>query len=178
MKLLTIAAASACLCLSISSISLYAQSTKGKSSKMPVQSPPFTALYSSKFEIGDPALSMQVLNAWKMYDDNTFDQGPLDFIADTVHAEMGGGMVVNGKDSFVSAIKSYRSSLPSAKSTVIAYASLKSTDKNETVVAIWGSEADGQSDGSTKTVDLHEVWVFNAARKLVFFKQFIGHSSM
>ena len=175
MKLLTIAAVSACLCLSIS---LHAQSSKPKSSKMPAQAPPYTALYSSKFEIGDPALAMQVLNAWKIYDDNTFDQSSLDFIADTVHAEMEGGVNIKGKDSFVNAIKSYRGSLSSAKSTVIAYVSLKSTDKNETVVAIWGSEADGKSDGSTKIVDLHEVWVFSAARKVVFFKQFISSPTM
>lgn len=148
---------------------------KAKSDKSSM-SMPYTASYSSNFQMGDPKFSAIVLNAWKSYDDNTFDQSVNDLFADTIHAYLGDGTVVVGKDSFVNAIKGYRGSFTSAKSEVVAYMAVKSVDKKDNIVFVWGSETDTKTDGTTQKFDLHEVWAFNKDGKVDFFKQFMVQS--
>lgn len=161
------------------SITTHAQSAKGKS-KSAMQTSmsensdmPYTAMYSSKFQMGNPKFSHMVLNAWKAYDDNMFDNMG-DLIADTVTAIMPDGSVIKGKDAFLNGIKSYRGGFSSAKSTVDAWVPLKSVDKGDDIVFIWGGETDTKTDGTTQKVDLHEIWAFNKDGKLFFFRQFSG----
>ncbi len=125
--------------------------------------------------MGNPKYSAIVLNAWKAYDDNTLDSSN-DFIADTLSATLADGTVLKGKDSFISAIKSFRSGFASAKSEVVAYMSVKSIDKGDDIVFIWGTETDTRSDGGTQKTDLQEVWAFNKDGKVSFFKQFMAQA--
>ena len=132
---------------------------------------PYTAMYSSKFQMGNAKYSQMVLNAWKAYDDNQLDN-MADMISDTVTAIMPDGSVMKGKDNLLNGIKAYRGGFTAAKSSVDAWVPIKSTDKGDDLVCIWGNETDTKSDGTIQKVDLHEVWAFNKDGKLIYFRQF------
>src|SRR4051812_40167736 len=74
---------------------------------------PYTAMYSSKFAIGDPKYSAIVLNAWKAYDDNMLDKMDGSVMSDTLSATLPDGTEFKGKENFMSALKTYRGSFTS-----------------------------------------------------------------
>jgi len=55
------------------------------------------------------------------------------------------------------------------KSTVTAILPVKSTDKNEHWVSIWGSEISTDKKGKIDSVSLQESWRFNKDGKIKFF---------
>lgn len=136
---------------------------------------PYVAAYSHKFEMSDPARARKVLELWKDYDNNAFDLHK-SYFADTVSMYMADGRVIKGVDSLMTKMKAYRSSLTSAKSTVDVWMSLRSIDKNENWVAVWGTEEDIAKDGKKSVVHLHEVWRFNKAGKVDMMMQFAAAS--
>ena len=131
----------------------------------------YTATYSSKFELGDPAKSRIVLEMWKDFDDNTFERNA-DMLADTAMIYLSDGTVLKGKDKMMSDVKMYRSSMSEAKSDVHAYMSFRSIDKNHDWVAIWGTENGTMKDGTKKSTNLHEVWQFNKDGKVALIRQY------
>ncbi len=131
---------------------------------------PYKANYSSDFSMGNPQNSKIVLDLWKDWDDNAFDRH--DYMADTVVMFFPDGSMVKGKDSAMAGAKRYRGSMSSATGTIDAWMPLKSNDKNENWVAIWGTETDTFNDGKTQKRDLHEIWRINKNGKVDFMKQF------
>jgi hypothetical protein len=131
---------------------------------------PYTANYSSNFVMGNPAHARMVLNAWKDWDNNTLDSH--DFVADTVVFYTPDGQMMKGKDATMMGLKKYRGGLTSSKSTVSAWMPLRSTDRNENWVAIWGTETDTYPDGKVDTKDIHEIWRINRDGKVDFIKQY------
>ncbi|GAC1705485.1 MAG: hypothetical protein NVS9B7_11170 [Flavisolibacter sp.] len=117
-----------------------------------------------------------VLDAWKAYDENTFDNLNLDFISDTLRATMSDGTVIKGKEKFMTAIKQFRGSISSAKTEVAAWIPVKS-DKQDDLVLIWGTETDTKNNGTISKSDVHEIWGFNKDGKLNFFKQYMAQSA-
>ena len=132
---------------------------------------PYVAGYSSQFEMADPAKARKVLELWKDYDDNAFDRHKT-YFADTVAMYMADGMAIKGLDSLMNKMKAYRGGFASAKSSVDVWMSLRSIDKNENWVAIWGSEEDTGKDGKKTMVHLQEVWRFNKDGKIDLMMQF------
>lgn len=131
---------------------------------------PYTANYSSNFAIGDPAHAKMVLELWKDFDDNTFDKH--DYMADTIVMMFADGYVISGKDSVMAGAKSYRSSLASVNSSIEAWVPLRSKDKNENWVAIWGTSVETGADGKVNKMDVQEIWRINEDGKIDFMKQF------
>lgn len=131
---------------------------------------PYTANYSSDFKIGNPANSKLVLDLWKDFDNNTFD-GPNHF-ADTVVMFFPDGSMLKGKDSVIAGAKAYRGAMKSCVSTLDAWTPLKSINRNEDWVALWGTETDTYADGKTNKRDIHEIWRINKDGKVDFMKQF------
>lgn len=131
---------------------------------------PYKATYSSDFSMGNTANAKMVLELWKDWDDNAFDRH--DYMADTVVMFLSGGNVVHGKDSAMAGAKAFRGSLKSAVSTISAVIPLKSNDRHENWVAVWGSETDTYADGKVETRDLQEIWRINKDGKIDFMKQF------
>jgi hypothetical protein len=131
---------------------------------------PYKANYSSDFSMGNPQNSKIILNLWKDWDDNAFDRH--DYLADTIVMFFPDGSMVKGKDSALAGAKRYRGSMKSASSSVDAWMSLKSNDRNENWVAIWGTETDTWPDGKTEKRDIHEIWQINKDGKVNFMKQF------
>jgi hypothetical protein len=131
---------------------------------------PYTANYSSDFKIGNPADAKMILELWKDWDDNAFDRH--NYFADTVVMFFPDGSMVKGKDSCLAGAKRYRGSMSSATSSLDAWTPLKSVDRNENWVALWGTEMDTYPDGKTNKRDIHEIWRINKDGKVDFMKQF------
>lgn len=136
---------------------------------------PYTATYSSKFVMGNPAHGRMVLDLWKDWDDNAFDRH--DYMADTLTMYLPDGMVVKGKAANLEGAKKYRGGMTSAKSIIHAWIPLRSTDKNEDWVAIWGTEVDTWPDGKVETRELHEIWQINKDGKIAVMRQFTAKPS-
>jgi hypothetical protein len=131
---------------------------------------PYTATYSSKFAIGNPAHAKMILELWKDWDDNALERH--NYFADTVVMYFPDGGMAKGKDSCMAGAKRFRGSMTAAKSELQAWTPLKSVDRNEDWVAVWGTETDTYADGKTEKRDLHEIWRINKAGKVDFMKQF------
>ena len=143
---------------------------KMKVKNMDNMSYPYTADYSSNFVISNPANSKKILELWKDWDDNAFDRH--NYFADTVVMYLSDGMVIKGKDSTMAGAKRFRGSMSTATSNVHAWIPLKSVDRNEDWVAVWGTEVDTYPDGKTDSRDLHEIWRFNKDGKVDLMRQF------
>jgi hypothetical protein len=143
---------------------------KMKNTDMDNTTYPYKANYSSNFKIGNPAQAKMILELWKDWDDNAFDRH--DYMADTVVMFFPDGSMIKGKDSSLAGAMRYRGSMSSATSKLDAWIPLKSVDRNQNWVAVWGSETDTWPDGKTETREIHEIWRFNKDGKVDFMKQF------
>jgi len=135
----------------------------------------YSADYSSNFEMGNPAYSKMILEMWKDWDDNALDRH--DYMADSVTMFLPDGKVIKGKQANFEGAKKLRGGMKSVKSTLHAWIPLRSTDRNEDLVAIWGQEVDTYPDGKIETTELHEVWAFNKDGKITWMRQYSAKPS-
>jgi hypothetical protein len=133
---------------------------------------PYTATYSSQFELGDSKNAETILNIWKSWDDGTISSSRK-FFADTAHFYFRDGSKLEGNmDSVMANIQRFRNSLASVKNTVHMYMTLKSKDKNENWVFIWATEVITDRQGKTDSAGLQESWRFNRDGKVDLLYQF------
>jgi len=131
---------------------------------------PYTASYSSNYVIGNPAHTNMVVDMWRDWDDNAFDRQ--DYYADTLTMILPDGTVTKGKVANQEGAKKFRGGLKSSRSTIEAMIPLRSTDRNEDWVAIWGTETNTWPDGKVETRDIHEMWRINKDGKVDMMRQF------
>jgi len=134
---------------------------------------PYTAAYSSKFVMASPSYANKVLNLWKDFENNTLDNH-LNTVSDTVTMMFAEGKPMKGKAEALAGAKAFRNSIKDYKVTVEAWMSVKSVDKGENAVTIWGNEDYTDKDGNHITHRLHEVWIFNKAGKVALMMQYAG----
>lgn len=132
---------------------------------------PYTAEYSSQFEMGNPEYSKMILDLWKDWDNNQLELHQ-DYISDTVVHQAPNGEVTQGKEKFLAAGKEYRNRFSNVKSSLEVWIPLRSVDKDQDWVAVWGREEDTDHEGKVTTTMLHEIWGFNKDGKIVFFRQY------
>ncbi len=75
-------------------------------------------------------------------------------------------------DSTLAGAQLFRNTFAAVKSTVHAYMPLKSTDKNDNWVCIWGTEVSTDKQGKVDSVGLQETWRFNKDGKIDLLYQF------
>jgi hypothetical protein len=126
---------------------------------------------STQFVMGNPAHAIKIQELWQDYDDNAFQRHP-HYFADNFMATHSDGQVIRGKDTALLIMSQYRSGLTNVKSTIDAVVPLKRTDKNEDLVAIWGTETATDAQGKTTTVAIHELWSFNKDGKVTSIRQY------
>ena len=130
----------------------------------------YTAGYSSKFEIGDANQAKMILDIWKDWDNGNLTTHKDNF-ADTVELYFSDGTNFKGpRDSALAAGQSFRNMFTAVTSRVDAVVPLKSTDKNENWVCVWGGEVTTDKKGKVDSSSIQETWRFNKAGKtdLVF----------
>jgi hypothetical protein len=132
---------------------------------------PYKAAYSSNWVMSGSSYSNKVLACWKDFEDNTFDKH-ISFFADTLNVMLADSKPVKGLAENLAGVKEFRNSIKNYKVKVHAWESMKSTDKGENVVCIWGDESFTDKDGKNVSRGLHEVWVFNKAGKIATIIQF------
>ena len=179
MKMLLISAAVACFfasCNTGTKTDVTTDSSGMASAKMSTSDPvtlPYPVTYSSQFEKSDDRNSQLILGLWKDYDNNTFDNSKNKF-ADTVTLLMP-GLEMTGvtRDSALASINAYRSTFGNVASRVAAVTALKSTDKNEEWVLVWGTEVHTNKKNITDSVHLQETWRINKAGKVDYLMQYM-----
>jgi hypothetical protein len=94
-------------------------------------------------------------------------------IADTLEVHFpDGGMMRAGRDSVINMVQAHRNSFSAAVDKVHAVMAVKSTDKNEHWVLIWGREIDTHKDGKVDSTELQETWKFDQNGKAALLYQF------
>lgn len=146
--------------------------TKMKDKAMSMDNPvyPYVATYSSNFVMGNTNYSKMVLELWKDWDNNDF--AAHDYMADTIIMFFPDGTISQGKDSVLAGAKRVRGSMSGAVSTLQAWVPLKSVDRDEDWVALWGEETDTWADGKKETRDVQEIWKFNKEGKIALMRQY------
>jgi hypothetical protein len=129
-----------------------------------------TASYSTDFSIGDVKYGDMIVKLWKDFDANTLDNSRSVF-ADTVQSMFPGFHIRASLDSTMAMAKADRAMMDSVTTTIDAIVPLKASNKNETVVCIWGKEH-AWVKGKEQSRDLHEVWGINENGKVTWLKQY------
>lgn len=133
---------------------------------------PYTATYSSQFEMGDAKNAETVLSIWKAWDDGTISSSRKLF-ADSVHFYFrDGGKFEGSTDTIIKNIQGFRNTMASVKNTIHMYTALKSKDKNENWVFIWATEVMVDKQGKTDSSGLQESWRLNKDGKIDMVYQF------
>jgi hypothetical protein len=147
--------------------------TSGEESKamIPADMHGFTPAYSASFVMDSAKNTETVLALWKEWKDGDLSVSRSHF-ADSVAFFLADGTSMTGPtDSLIKGMQQYRSSFKNMGVTVDAIFAVKSTDRNENWVAVWGVEMPTNSKGKTDTVSLQETWRFNKAGKVDFMFQ-------
>jgi len=131
----------------------------------------YEAEYSSKFSIADETYSALVLDLWKDFEENDFERNK-DYFAEDLVIALSNGEILNGRDLIINQTKEYRKSIKNYKPTLVSYISLRSDDKDENWVAVWGEDSFTDEQGITVKTDIHEIWRFNKDGKIDFMKQY------
>lgn len=138
--------------------------------KMP--SLPFTAAYSSSFEMGNPAHTATILQgSWKDWEENKLDNMK-NWMADTIVAFGSNNKMVQGLDSMMAIWKRDRAAYSSVIDTIDAVIPVYSTDKKENWVLVWAREISTKPDGTKDSVAIMETWRINKDGKADFLLQY------
>jgi hypothetical protein len=132
----------------------------------------YPADYSAKFEMGDAKHSEAILALWKAWDDGDLLSARASFADSTEFYFRDGTSMAGQTDTILKQAQAFRNSLASVKSTVHAYFPVKSTDKGDDWVCIWGNEVSTDKMGKVDSVSLQETWRFNKDGKVNLLYQF------
>ena len=131
----------------------------------------YKATYSSNWVMAGSSYSNKVLACWKDFENNTLDKHAA-WYADTLTVMFADSKAKKGKAENLADVKKFRSSIKDYKVSVRAWISMKSVDKGDNLVCIWGEESYTGGDGKKVAHGLHEVWVFNKDGKISTIVQF------
>lgn len=126
----------------------------------------FTPQYSFSFVMDSAKNTETVLALWKDWKDGDLSKSRTHF-ADSLSLFLADGTSMVGKtDDLLKGMQDYRSSFKEMVVGVDAVFGVKSTDKNEDWVAVWGTEIMTNMAGKKDTVSLQETWRFNKTGKV------------
>ena len=138
-----------------------ASDTADSTAVKPTVTLPYTASYSSAFELGNPEHSVTVLQgSWKDWETNNLDNMK-SWAADTVVAFHSDGTTIKGVDSLMAKWKRDRAKYSVVIDTVQAVIPMYSTDRKENWVLVWAREINTKNDGKKDTISLMETWRIN-----------------
>jgi len=133
---------------------------------------PYTAIYSSSFEMGNPEYTATILQgSWKDWEENKLDNMK-NWMADSIVAFHSDNKMVVGLDSMMARWKRGRAEYSSVTDTIHAAMAVYSTDKKENWVLVWAGEIGTKPDGKKDTVALMETWRINKDGKADMLLQF------
>jgi len=120
----------------------------------------------------EPKNAETILALWKAYDAGNL-ASVKDLFADSVEVYLANGMMMHSsRDSIIAGIQGFRNTMSAVTDQVNAVMAVKSTDKNEHWVLIWGMEKDTHKNGKVDSVQLQETWRFDNNGKANLLYQF------
>lgn len=126
----------------------------------------FTPGYSASFVMDSATNTETVLALWKDWKDGDLSKSRSHF-ADSVSLFLADGTSMSGPtDTIMKNMQNYRSSFKGMEVGIDALFAVKSTDKDENWVTVWGTEIQTDMNGKVDTVSLQETWRFNKAGKV------------
>lgn len=139
---------------------------------MPEGSMAYTPSYSSQFAFGNQALAKTVMDLYKDYETNKFALA--DAFADSVAIVMPDGQMVAGQKDVGEHFKQGRTMAPAdMKFNIHAVIPLRSVDKNEDWVLVWGDA--GPEPGKPGTVTgFNHIWRFDNDGNVAYLRMFEG----
>ncbi len=146
--------------------------TDSTSTKMDNLNYPYTAGYSSKFEIGDPNHSLTILNLYKDWDNNTLDNSKNNFADSAILAFSDGTVLSGSRDSVFNAVKKIRNTMGTITSVPIAWTPLRNIDSSENWVLVWFTELRTAANGKKDSSYYQETWRLNKDGKVDRFYQY------
>jgi hypothetical protein len=133
---------------------------------------PYTASYSSSFQIGNPEYAATILQgSWKDWEDNNLDNIK-NWAVDTIRAYNSNNTMTFGADSLIARWKRARAGLSAVHANIDAVVPIYSTDKQENWVLVWATEIDTHADGKVDTTAVMETWRINKDGKADLLLQF------
>jgi hypothetical protein len=164
-------------CNSGSNTEVASMKSETDSAKKPDVIYPYTTDYSSQFSIGDGENAKKILEIWKDWDNGNLSMHK-DYFADTVDLHFADGTILHGaRDSVMAAVQAFRDTYKSVTSQVHAVTPLKSNDKDEDWVCVWGKEIHTDNKGVTDSVELMETWRLNKNGKTDLVYQYNAKSA-
>ena len=146
--------------------------SKGGEEAAPAVQLPYTASYSSDFELGNPEYSATVLQGgWKDWENNTMDN-MRNWAADTLVAFHSDNVMVSGVDSLMARWKRGRATYTSVIDTIDAVMPVYSKDRKENWVLVWATEINTNAAGKVDTVYLMETYRINKDGKADMLLQY------
>jgi len=135
------------------------KSTGSDSMQQDTLSYPYTADYSSKFEMGNPKNALTILQLYKDWDNNTLNNSKSSFaeMNDTL-VFYDGTMLAGSRDSIVAVSDRMRAGMGTVQSVVHAWLPLRSVDRNEDWVIVWVKELRTDAKGKKDSTELQETW--------------------
>ena len=121
--------------------------------------------------MSDPAKSRMVLDFWKHYDANTMDQAK-DVLADTVALQIPGLNLRAGRDSVLSALRSYRNTFSSLETEMDVVMSVREPDKGEDWVLVWAVARHVDEAQVAHAMKYQQVWGLNKGGRVYLIEQF------
>ena len=119
----------------------------------------------------------KILEIWKDWDNGNLSTHK-DHFADTIDLHFADGTILHGaRDSVMTAVQAFRDTYKSVTSQVHAVTPLKSNDKDEDWVCVWGKEIHTDSKGVTDSVELMETWRLNKNGKTDLVYQYNAKSA-
>ena len=142
------------------------------SEKQPDLSYPYTAEYSSSFEIGDPKNAQTLLELYRNFDNNTLDNSKSAFADNDTMYFSNGGMFAGSRDSLFAIASKMRAQMGSVVDSVHAWVALRSKDKKDEWVLIWSREISTDAKGKKTARELQETWRFDKNGKINLMYQY------
>ncbi len=126
----------------------------------------FTPGYSASFVMDDATNTETVLALWEDWKKGELSPSRNRF-ADSISLFLADGTsMVGSADTLLKNMQAYRSSFKGMEIAVDAIFAVKSTDKNEDWVTVWGTEIQTDMNGKVDSVSIQETWRFNKAGKV------------
>ncbi|MDH7462714.1 hypothetical protein QEG73_15585 [Chitinophagaceae bacterium 26-R-25] len=133
---------------------------------------PYTASYSSDFEMGDAKNAQRLLELYKHWDNNTLDDAKDFFAENDTMIFANGSMFAGSRDSLIAMAKKSRGMFSTVVDSVHAWVPLRSKDRKEEWVLIWTREISTNAKGVTAVNELHETWRFDNNGKINLVYQY------
>lgn len=126
----------------------------------------FTPIYSASFVMDSPANTETVLALWNEWKTGDLSASRAHF-ADSISLFLAdGSSMVGPTDDILKGMQEYRNSFKGMEVTIDALFAVKSTDKDENWVTVWGNEIQTDMKGKVDSVSMQETWRFNKAGKV------------